>query len=72
MRCYFMRNGHIVSAEALTVESDAEAIRRAQALFRAREGVHGFEVWDRMRRVHCYPSDEAPGRRAANNQPTSK
>ncbi len=72
MRCYFMRNGHIVSAEALTTESDAEAVQRAEVLFREREGFHGFEVWDRTRRVHCYPSDETPGRRVTTYQPARK
>ena len=61
MRCYFMRNGHIVSAEVLTVESDAEALERAKALFSQREGFHGFEVWDRARRVHSYRADEVLG-----------
>lgn len=60
MRVYFMRDGHIVSAEVLSVESDAEALERAKTLFSQREGFHGFEVWDRTRKVHTYPTDESP------------
>jgi hypothetical protein len=60
MRLYFMRNGHIVAAKSLTVASDAEALERATALFRERAGFHGFEVWDRARRVHCYSASGSP------------
>jgi hypothetical protein len=60
IRVYLMRNGHIASAETLEVESDAEALERAKALFNQREGFHGFEVWDRTRRVYSYPNDESP------------
>jgi hypothetical protein len=59
MRVYFMRGGHIVSAEVLAVESDAEALERAKTLFSQREGFHGFEIWDQARCVHRYPEDEA-------------
>jgi hypothetical protein len=63
MRCYFIRNGHIVAFEPLTVASDAEALEQARALFDEREGFHGFEVWDRARRVHSYPAAGSPTRR---------
>jgi hypothetical protein len=33
----------------------AEALERAKELFRQREGFHGFEVWDRARRVYSFP-----------------
>jgi hypothetical protein len=52
MRCYFMRYGDIVAAEALTGKSDEAAIEQARALFAARmstDPVDGFEVWDRTR-----------------------
>jgi hypothetical protein len=54
MHCYFMRDGNIVGDQALTVESDEEAVEQARALFAVQMGtdpVDGFEVWDRTRVV---------------------
>lgn len=54
MRCYFMRNGHIVDVEAeeLMGLSEREAIERARELFAARKAdFDGFEVWEGTRVV---------------------
>jgi len=45
MRCYFIRDGHISAVALLTATSDADAIKEAEALYRARAGyIVGFEV----------------------------
>ena len=47
MRCYFMRDGHIASVEALDVRSDAEAIEKSKAFFAEHaERFESFEIWD--------------------------
>ena len=56
MRCYFLRNGHIVAVEELTGLSDKEAIVKAQALFSECENaVEAFEVWDQTRVIIRHP-----------------
>jgi hypothetical protein len=57
MRCYFMRNGHIVSVEEMPGLSDEEAVAKGRHLFeeRAPQGFDGFEVWDRARMLIQYP-----------------
>jgi hypothetical protein len=59
MRCYFMRQGHIVSVEAIPDLSDEETIKRAWELFgqklTAKNDYDGFEVWELSRMVFQYP-----------------
>jgi hypothetical protein len=61
MRCYFMRNEHIVAVELLGEGiSDATAVTSAKALFvgcQRERRYDGFEVWDRARRVYLWPPD---------------
>jgi hypothetical protein len=61
VRCYFMRDGHIVGVEALPDMSDAEAIARGHQLLKERRSqpLAGFEIWDRARIVIQYPSADA-------------
>jgi hypothetical protein len=55
MRCYFMLDGHIAGVEILTVASDDDAIKQAEALFRERsQQFAGFEIWDRSRPVYRF------------------
>ncbi len=60
MRCYFMRDGHIGAVEVLAARNDDEAIAAAKALFDRQYGksFEGFEIWDRSRFVHRYPSND--------------
>jgi hypothetical protein len=60
MRCYFMRNGHIVDVESLPGLSDEQAIERGHEMFAVRknERFDGFEVWDMARVVIQYPPPE--------------
>ena len=56
VRCYFLRDGHIVGVELLTDASDEAAIEEAEALFADRKDKFaGYEVWDRARFVHRFP-----------------
>jgi hypothetical protein len=58
MRCFFMQAGHIAAVELLeNISGDEAAIARCRSLFvtRVRLGYDGFELWDRARRVYCYP-----------------
>ena len=59
MRCYFIRQGHIVSVEAIPGLSDEETIKRAWELFeatrKAKLNYDGFEVWHMSRVVFQYP-----------------
>jgi hypothetical protein len=61
MRCYFMRDGHIVGVEALPGLSDADAIARGRELFKERKApTDGFEIWDMARVViQCPPPKTA-------------
>jgi hypothetical protein len=77
MRCYFMRDGHIVAVEVLTVGiSDAEAIETSKILFREREATgfcDGFEVWDNARHLYRYElpdgKDTDPGHSPSASAP---
>lgn len=63
MRCYFTRDGHIVSVEELLGLSDDEATNKAYRLFSDRKNsFDGFELWDRARVItlHAKPVDPAP------------
>jgi hypothetical protein len=53
MRCYFMKDGHIASVEALPGLSDEQAVKASHQLFsEALQGrFDGFELWDRARVV---------------------
>jgi hypothetical protein len=72
MRCYFMRDGHIAAVEVMEdVKDDAEAVKRASALFVARVGegrFDGFEVWERARRVFIYPLEPSSSTPGGNGQ----
>jgi hypothetical protein len=57
MRCYFMARGRIVAVEVLTATRDDDGIKQALALFQQREGVEGFELWERDRFIYRYPDD---------------
>lgn len=52
-RCYFLNLlSAIAGAEIVEAETDAEAVKRAEAVFREKGvGFSGIEVWDRGRRV---------------------
>jgi hypothetical protein len=54
MRCYFMRANRIEGVALLKPAPDADLIRQAEELFRARaaENYDGFEVWELNRFVH--------------------
>ena len=60
MRCYFIRDDHIVGVEMLPPGlSEQDAISRAHTLFAKRKGpIDGFEVWDGARMVTRH---SAPG-----------
>jgi hypothetical protein len=63
MRCYFLRDGHIAAVEVLPDGSDDDtAIKQSCMLFVSRlgESFDGFELWDRARKVYCYPEPQAP------------
>ncbi len=61
MRCYFMRKGNIVGVEILPDDiSDADAVERAKQLFeeqRQQGRYEGFELWDRARFIHRWPTN---------------
>lgn len=51
-RCYFIRNGHIVSFEEIQCTHDEETVLRGDALFKARtDNLDAFEIWERDRFV---------------------
>jgi hypothetical protein len=53
MRCFFIRDGRIVSVEELLGLTDIEAVQKARSLFAERsEPVDGYEVWDLARMVY--------------------
>ena len=62
MRCYFMRDGHIVDVEPIEgARDDADAIDYGVRRFRIRvnenhEPLVGFEIWERTRFVYCFPT----------------
>ena len=60
-RCYFLRNGRIVSVTNLPHMSDKEAIEASVSLFaeQPRGQYDDFEVWDQGRLVHPAPRDGA-------------
>ena len=63
MRCYFMRDGHIMAVEPLDQTDDAGRIARARELFEGkgrRDGADGFEVWDGARFVYRFPERGKP------------
>jgi hypothetical protein len=62
MRCYFIRNGHIVGVGMLPPGfSDQDAIARAHKLSAKRKGpIDGFEVWDGARLVIKYSGPSHP------------
>ena len=63
MRCYFMREGQMVSVEAFPELPDDETIGRACEIFidRQKAGAEydGFEVWDQARVVFQVPALKA-------------
>ena len=64
VRCYYLKNGHIIAAEMLAgIPSDEEAIAKSHELFAARtEDFEGFEIWDTTRVVFQWtkPKTSAP------------
>jgi hypothetical protein len=61
MRCYFIKNAHIVGVEDLSGSTDKEAIEKAHALFADRaDNPDGFEVWELSRIVWQQPKPETP------------
>ena len=63
MRCYFIRQGHIVSVAFLDKEDDAGRIAQSKQLFESQGTkfeAEGFEVWDGKRFVYRYPEEGAP------------
>jgi hypothetical protein len=64
MRCYFIRNGHIVGFEEIIGLTDEEAILRGYALFEARtDNIDAFEIWELDRFVF---TSQASGERKAD------
>jgi len=61
MRCYLLKDGHILAVEFLASGSDQELIEQAHGHFerRAAERFEGFEVWDAARRVYTWPEQPA-------------
>lgn len=59
MRCYLMRDGHIVSVEAVPGLPDDETVKRAWEIFEEKQKsgfkYDGFEVWELSRKVFQYP-----------------
>lgn len=63
MRCYFMRDGHIMGVELLDQTDDVGRIARSRELFETKgkpEGAEGFEVWDGPRFVYRFPELRTP------------
>jgi hypothetical protein len=61
MRCYFIKNGHIVGVEELPGLLDHEAVARAHVLFAERKTpADAFEVWERTRVVVRHPEPATP------------
>ena len=62
MRCYFIRNHHVVGVEMLPPGlSDQDAIAMAHKLSAKRRGpIDGFEVWDGARLVIKHSGQSAP------------
>jgi hypothetical protein len=56
MRCFFLKNGHIVSVELLPGLTDKEAVAKSHRLFaEAPAGrFDGFEVWEKERHIMRY------------------
>ncbi len=66
MRCYFLKDGHIVAVEELTGLSDQQAVAKAHILYSQRtDGIESFEVWDRARVIVRHPD---PAAKAARNE----
>jgi hypothetical protein len=60
MRCYFLKDGHILSASLLDHDDDEGHIKQAKELFEAvgrRLDADGFEVWNGGRFVFRFPTD---------------
>ena len=53
-RCYFLNpQSRICDIDVIEAETDAEALERAEAVFRAKGArFSGYEVWDRGRHLH--------------------
>ena len=62
MRCYFIRNDHVVGVDMLPPGlSDQVAIAAAHKLSAKRKGpIDGFEVWDGARLVIKHSAQSAP------------
>ena len=56
-RCYFLnRQSAIAGVELIEAETDDEALRRGEAVYREKGAqFSGFEVWDCGRRIHQRP-----------------
>jgi hypothetical protein len=63
MRCYFIRDGHVVGVAMLPGLSDQDAIARAHKLSARRSGrIDGFEVWDGARLIIRHSDQSAASR----------
>jgi hypothetical protein len=53
-RCYFLDpQSKIRDIDVIEAETDAEALERAETVFRAKGArFSGYEVWDRERHIH--------------------
>ena len=62
MRCYFIRNDHVVGVDMLPPGlSDQDAIAEAHKLSAKRKGpIDGFEVWDGAHLVIKHSGQSAP------------
>ena len=61
-RCYFLNlQSAIAGVEIIEADTDAEAVERAEAVFREKGvGFSGIEVWDRGRRIQRELDDSPP------------
>lgn len=60
MRCYFLKDGHIVAVELLTSLTEGTQIAEARDLFETKgraRGAKGFEVWDSGRLAYRFPEE---------------
>jgi hypothetical protein len=60
MRCYFMKEGHIVAVQLLEPDDDEGHIRQAKELFDTKGkqlDAEGFEVWVGPRFLFRFPAD---------------
>ena len=59
MRCYLMKDGHIVSVEDLPTDlSDQVAVEQDRLAFESKpKSFHDFEIWQRTRKIYQHSVD---------------